>query len=126
MDVRPLGTFFAALRDELLGPEDREPLAVVLTPGSFNETYFEHAYLARQLGFPLVEGHDLTVRDDKVFLKTLSGLRRVHTILRRLDDGHCDPAEFRADSALGWAGLMAAVRIGSRPSSEASRCAPVE
>src|SRR5258708_14106829 len=113
MDVRPLGPFCAALRDELLGPEDRERLAVVLTPGSFNETYFEHAYLARQLGFPLVEGHDLTVRDDKVFLKTLSGLRRVHTILRRLDDDFCDPVELRVDSALGVPGLLTAVRKGT-------------
>ena len=101
MDVRPLGAFFAALRDELLGDAAQEPLAVVLTPGSFNETYFEHAYLARQLGFPLVEGHDLTVRGEKVFLKTLSGLRRVHTILRRLDDDFCDPVELRGESALG-------------------------
>ena len=73
MDVRPLGAFFAALREELLRGAGEEPLAVVLTPGSFNETYFEHAYLARQLGFPLVEGHDLTVRDESVFLKTLAG-----------------------------------------------------
>ena len=63
MDVRPLGAFFAALRAELLRDAGDEPVAVVLTPGSFNETYFEHAYIARQLGFPLVEGHDLTVRD---------------------------------------------------------------
>jgi uncharacterized circularly permuted ATP-grasp superfamily protein/uncharacterized alpha-E superfamily protein len=113
MDVRPLGAFFAALRDELLGSAEDEPLAVVLTPGSFNETYFEHAYLARQLGFPLVEGHDLTVRDDKVFLKTLSGLRRVHTILRRLDDDFCDPVELRGESALGVPGLLSAVRSGT-------------
>jgi uncharacterized circularly permuted ATP-grasp superfamily protein/uncharacterized alpha-E superfamily protein len=113
MDVRPLGAFFAALRDELLRNAEEEPLAVVLTPGSFNETYFEHAYLARQLGFPLVEGHDLTVRDETVYLKTLSGLRRVHTILRRLDDDFCDPVELRVDSALGVPGLLSAVRKGS-------------
>jgi uncharacterized circularly permuted ATP-grasp superfamily protein/uncharacterized alpha-E superfamily protein len=113
MDVRPLGAFFAALRDELLRDAEEEPLAVVLTPGSFNETYFEHAYLARQLGFPLVEGHDLTVRDESVFLKTLSGLKRVHTILRRLDDDFCDPVELRVDSALGVPGLLAAVRKGN-------------
>ena len=113
MEVRPLGAFFAALRDELLGDAVDRPLAVVLTPGSFNETYFEHAYLARQLGFPLVEGHDLTVRDDSVFLKTLSGLKRVHTILRRLDDDFCDPVELRVDSALGVPGLLAAVRKGN-------------
>jgi uncharacterized circularly permuted ATP-grasp superfamily protein/uncharacterized alpha-E superfamily protein len=113
MDVRPLGAFFAALRDELLRDAEEEPLAVVLTPGSFNETYFEHAYLARQLGFPLVEGHDLTVRDESVYLKTLSGLKRVHTILRRLDDDFCDPVELRVDSALGVPGLLAAVRKGN-------------
>ncbi len=113
MDVRPLGAFFAALRDELLRDAEEEPLAVVLTPGSFNETYFEHAYLARQLGFPLVEGHDLTVRNESVFLKTLSGLRRVHTILRRLDDDFCDPVELRVDSALGVPGLLTAIRKGN-------------
>ena len=113
MDVRPLGAFFAALRDELLRDAGEEPLAVVLTPGSFNETYFEHAYLARQLGFPLVEGHDLTVRDESVYLKTLAGLKRVHTILRRLDDDFCDPVELRADSALGVPGLLAAIRQGN-------------
>jgi uncharacterized circularly permuted ATP-grasp superfamily protein/uncharacterized alpha-E superfamily protein len=113
MDVRPLGAFFAALRDELLRGAEEEPLAVVLTPGSFNETYFEHAYLSRQLGFPLVEGHDLTVRDETVYLKTLSGLKRVHSILRRLDDDFCDPVELRADSTLGVPGLLAAVRKGN-------------
>jgi uncharacterized alpha-E superfamily protein len=87
-------------------------MAVVLTPGPFNETYFEHAYLARHLGLPLVEGNDLTVRGDTVYLKTLSGLRRVHAILRRLDDDYCDPVELRADSALGVPGLLGAARAG--------------
>jgi uncharacterized circularly permuted ATP-grasp superfamily protein/uncharacterized alpha-E superfamily protein len=107
----PLGP----LREELLNfaADDSAPLAVVLTPGPFNETYFEHVYLARQLGFPLVEGHDLTVRGAAVFLKTLSGLRRVHSILRRLDDDYCDPLELRSDSALGVPGLLAAVRAGN-------------
>jgi uncharacterized circularly permuted ATP-grasp superfamily protein/uncharacterized alpha-E superfamily protein len=113
MDVQPLGTFFATLREELLRDAREEPLAVVLTPGSFNETYFEHAYLARQLGFPLVEGHDLTVRSECVYLKTLAGLRRVHTILRRLDDDFCDPVELRVSSALGVPGLLTAVRKGT-------------
>src|SRR6202012_853692 len=113
MDVRPLGAFFAAFRDALLDNAGDEPVAVVLTPGSFNETYFEHAYIARQLGFPLVEGHDLTVRDARVYLKTLAGLRRVHAILRRLDDDFCDPVELRADSALGGPGLLGAIRKGS-------------
>ena len=112
--VRSLGGFFAALRESLLfhASEGETPLAVVLTPGSFNETYFEHAYLARQLGLPLVEGHDLTVRGNTVFLKTLGGLRRVHAILRRLDDDFCDPVELRADSALGVPGLISVVRAG--------------
>src|SRR6185503_15623261 len=91
---------------------DEEPLAVILTPGPYNETYFEHAFLARQLGVSLVEGHDLTVRGDTVFLKTLSGLRRVHSILRRLDDDFCDPLELRSDSALGIPGLLGALRAG--------------
>jgi uncharacterized circularly permuted ATP-grasp superfamily protein/uncharacterized alpha-E superfamily protein len=112
--VRALGAFFVALRDNLLraAPEEETPLAVVLTPGAFNETYFEHAYLARQLGLPLVEGNDLTVRGDTVYLKTLGGLRRVHAILRRLDDDFCDPVELRADSALGVPGLIGVVRAG--------------
>jgi uncharacterized circularly permuted ATP-grasp superfamily protein/uncharacterized alpha-E superfamily protein len=113
--VRSLNAFFVALRESLLSsaPDGAAPLAVVLTPGAFNETYFEHAYLARQLGLPLVEGHDLTVRDDGVYLKTLGGLRRVHAILRRLDDDFCDPVELRADSALGVPGLLGAVRAGT-------------
>src|SRR5271170_2218953 len=112
--VRSLGGFFVAWRENLLryAPDGEAPLAVVLTPGAFNETYFEHAYLARQLGLPLVEGNDLTVRGDTVCLKTLGGLRRVHAILRRLDDDFCDPVELRADSALGVPGLIAVVRAG--------------
>ncbi|HXA35064.1 MAG TPA: circularly permuted type 2 ATP-grasp protein [Steroidobacteraceae bacterium] len=114
LGVRALGGFFAALRENLLrhAPDTEAALAVVLTPGAFNETYFEHAYLARQLGLPLVEGHDLTVRGDTVYLKTLGGLRRVHAILRRLDDDFCDPVELRADSALGVPGLIGVVRAG--------------
>src|ERR1700733_3806482 len=112
LGVRSLGGFFTALRENLLrhAPDGESPLAVVLTPGAFNETYFEHAYLARQLGLPLVEGHDLTVRGDTVYLKTLGGLRRVHAILRRLDDDFCDPVELRGDSALGVPGLISAIR----------------
>ena len=86
------------------------PLVVILTPGHFNETYFEHAYMARQLGLPLVEGHDLTVRNEIVYLKTLGGLKRVHTIMRRLDDDICDPVELRGTSALGVPGLISAIR----------------
>ncbi len=112
--ARRIAGFFGDLRDRLLEAADNAsiPLAVILTPGPFNETYFEHAYLARQMGLPLVEGTDLTVRDDTVFLKTVAGLRRVHAILRRLDDDYCDPVELRSDSALGVAGLLGAVRAG--------------
>lgn len=112
LQVRPLADFFATLRASLLDhvQDAAPPLAVVLTPGAFNETYFEHAYLARQLGLPLVEGKDLTVRGDTVFLKTLAGLRRVHAILRRVDDDFCDPVELRGDSALGVPGLLSAIR----------------
>jgi uncharacterized circularly permuted ATP-grasp superfamily protein/uncharacterized alpha-E superfamily protein len=113
MAVRRVRGFFGGLRAALLGAAgDEEPLAVILTPGPYNETYFEHAYLARQLGMPLVEGHDLTVRGDTVFLKTLGGLRRVHAILRRLDDDFCDPLELRSDSALGVPGLLGCLRAG--------------
>lgn len=110
--VRSLGGFFALLREQMLSvvEDDEAPLAVVLTPGPFNETYFEHAYLARQLGLSLVEGADLTVRGNTLYLKTFGGLRRVHAVLRRLDDDFCDPAELRADSALGVPGLLQVVR----------------
>lgn len=118
--VRSLVPFFESFREGLaaLLPEDAaqagdEPLIVLLTPGPYNETYFEHAFLAREMGFPLVEGQDLTVRDEKVWLRTLEGLRRVHVILRRVDDIWCDPLELRDDSALGVAGLVAAVRAGT-------------
>ena len=89
---------------------DRTPRIVLLTPGPYNETYFEQAYLARYLGVPLVEGSDLTVRDERVFLKTMHGLVRVHGILRRLDDDFCDPLELRSDSTLGVPGLLQAIR----------------
>jgi uncharacterized alpha-E superfamily protein len=85
----------------------------MLTPGPHNETYFEQAYLARYLGYMLVEGQDLTVRDNHVYLKTLSGLERVDVILRRVDDDFCDPLELRNDSILGVPGLVEAVRAGN-------------
>jgi uncharacterized circularly permuted ATP-grasp superfamily protein/uncharacterized alpha-E superfamily protein len=114
--VQRLAGYFATLRDSLAhwAPSGRAaPLTVLVTPGPFNETYFEHTYLARYLGIPLVEGGDLTVREDKVFLKTLTGLQRVHVILRRLDDDYCDPLELRSDSALGIPGLVNAARKGN-------------
>jgi uncharacterized circularly permuted ATP-grasp superfamily protein/uncharacterized alpha-E superfamily protein len=89
------------------------PRLVLLTPGPYSETYFEHAYLARYLGVPLVEGGDLTVRDERLYLKTVEGLEPVHGVLRRLDDDWCDPLELRPDSALGVPGLLQAARAGT-------------
>lgn len=112
--VQRLAGFFQTLSDNLVRQSKVEdPLIVLMTPGPHNETYFEHAYLARYLGFPLVEGEDLTVRDNKVFLKTLNGLRQVHLIFRRVDSEYCDPLELRTDSLLGVAGLVAAARAGN-------------
>jgi uncharacterized circularly permuted ATP-grasp superfamily protein/uncharacterized alpha-E superfamily protein len=120
LHVQHLASFFGALRDALLrwaprdsGAKAGAPLFVLLTPGPFNETYFEHALLARYLGFALVEGSDLTVRDGCVWMKTVEGLKRVHAILRRQDDDYCDPLELRSDSALGVAGLTDCARRGT-------------
>src|SRR6202163_3262103 len=114
--VKRLASFFRSFRDTLLqlSPVVRDnPRIVLLTPGPFNETYFEHSYLARYLGFRLVQGGDLTVRDSRVFLKTLAGLKPVDVILRRVDDSFCDPIELRSESFLGVAGLVEAVRAGN-------------
>lgn len=89
------------------------PHIALLTPGPFSETFFEHAFLARYLGVTLVEGKDLTVRDDMLFLKTFSGLERVHVLMRRLDDAFCDPVELRADSTIGVPGLLQVMRAGN-------------
>jgi len=113
--VQRLALFFRTFRDTMraIAPHNRDnPRIVLLTPGAFNETYFEHAYLARYLGYTLVEGADLTVRDNQVYLKVLGGLQRVDVIFRRLDDDFCDPLELRGDSFLGVPGLMQAVRAG--------------
>ena len=115
-NVYRLAPFFMALRQTLksLAPANREnPRVVLLTPGPYNETYFEHAYLARYLGYSLVQGNDLTVRDSLVYLKTLSGLQRVDVILRRVDDDYCDPLELYQHSYLGVPGLVEAVREGT-------------
>ncbi len=116
LHVQHLAAFFRDQQDGLaaLAPVegDEQPHIVLLTPGPYNETYFEHAYLARYLGFPLVEGQDLTVRGDTIYLKTLRGLKRVHVILRRQDDDYCDPLELRGDSALGIPGLLNVARAG--------------
>jgi uncharacterized circularly permuted ATP-grasp superfamily protein/uncharacterized alpha-E superfamily protein len=116
LHVQHLATFFDTLRDALLrmAPRGDGPqMVVLLTPGPYNETYFEHALLARYLGFVLVEGNDLTVRGGRVWMKTVDGLRRVHAILRRQDDDYCDPLELRSDSALGVAGLTECARRGT-------------
>jgi uncharacterized circularly permuted ATP-grasp superfamily protein/uncharacterized alpha-E superfamily protein len=115
-NVQRLASFFRTFRDNLLhlSPAmNRNPSVVLLTPGPLNETYFEHSYLARYLGFTLAQGGDMTVRDSRVFLKTLEGLKQVDVILRRVDGGFCDPIELRSDSFLGVAGLVEAVRAGN-------------
>ena len=115
-NVHRLAGFFRTAQATLaqLAPRQSDRSRVVmLTPGPHNETYFEQAYLARYLGYMLVEGQDLTVRDNCVFLKTLNGLERVDVILRRVDDDFCDPLELRNDSILGVPGLGEAVRAGN-------------
>jgi len=105
--------FFQAMQAELTGLSHQSDSRVcVLTPGPMNETYFEHAYLARYLGFLLVEGEDLTVRDNGVFIRTVSGLKRTEVLLRRLDADFSDPLELNARSRLGVPGLVQAVRDG--------------
>ncbi|MGD8567956.1 MAG: circularly permuted type 2 ATP-grasp protein [Gammaproteobacteria bacterium] len=114
--VHRLALFFHSLRSTLaaIAPQQRDDLnIVVLTPGARNETYFEHAYLAAYLGYTLVQGDDLSVRDGKVWLKSLSGLVQVDVILRRLDADYCDPLELRPDSMLGVPGLLEAARRGN-------------
>jgi uncharacterized circularly permuted ATP-grasp superfamily protein len=89
------------------------PQVVVLTPGVYNSAYYEHAYLARLMGVPLVEGRDLVVHDNHVFMRTTTGLGRIDVIYRRVDDDFIDPLIFRRDSALGAAGLFNAYRAGN-------------
>jgi len=92
---------------------DDDPLVVVLTPGVYNSAYYEHSFLADQMGVELVEGPDLYVKDDIVYMRTTQGPRRVDVIYRRVDDDFLDPLTFRADSTLGVAGLMSAYRAGN-------------
>src|ERR1700729_3007500 len=114
--VRPIEQYSQILLSTLrsLTPEDRsEPTVVLLTPGSYNSAYFEHTYLARQMGIELVEGRDLVVHDNVVYMRTTGGLRRVDVIYRRVDDDFIDPLAFRSDSILGVAGLFNAYRAGN-------------
>jgi len=115
-NVQRLAPFFVSLRETLaeLAPANHDnPRIVLFTPGPYNETYFEHSFLARYLGYSLVQGNDLTVRDTIVYMKTLGGLQRVDVILRRVDDNFCDPLELYPDSYLGVPGLLQAVRRGN-------------
>lgn len=111
-----LANYFRSVRhamNRLAPQQDKEPNIVLLSPGPANEAYFEHVYLANYLGFTLVEGSDLTVRDDKVWLTTVDGRRRVDAIMRRMDDSYCDPVELREDSYLGVPGLANVARLGN-------------
>jgi uncharacterized circularly permuted ATP-grasp superfamily protein/uncharacterized alpha-E superfamily protein len=113
-NVLRLAPFFRAQREALTNLAQRDnPRIVLLTPGPLNETYFEHSYIARYLGFTLVQGKDLTVRNRRVHLKTVDGLERVDVILRRVDDSFCDPLELRGESLLGVPGLVDAIVAGN-------------
>jgi uncharacterized circularly permuted ATP-grasp superfamily protein len=114
--VRPIEHYTQMLLSTLrsLAPEGRpEPTIVLLTPGVYNSAYFEHTYLARQMGIELVEGRDLVVHDNVVYMRTTAGLRRVDVIYRRVDDDFIDPLAFRSNSVLGAAGLFNAYRAGN-------------
>jgi len=118
LKIRPVDDYgirlhaaMAAVAPKLAGQGD--PQVVLLSPGIYNSAFFEHVFLAREMGVPLVVGSDLVVDDDKVFMRTTGGLERVHTIYRRLNDEFIDPEVFRADSLLGVPGLMRAYRAGN-------------
>ncbi len=114
--VRPVNDYATRLYRMLrrMAPEGVEdPTIAVLTPGVYNSAYYEHSYLAQQMGVQLVEGRDMVVRDERVYMRTTSGLQQVDVIYRRVDDVFLDPKVFRPDSALGVAGLMGAYRAGN-------------
>lgn len=112
-DVDEYGRQFISKMKEVAPGGVSDPTTVLLSPGVFNSAYFEHVFLAREMGVPLVEGGDLTVQNDKVYMQTTSGLERVHVIYRRVDDAFLDPEVFRPDSMLGVPGLFAAYREGN-------------
>jgi uncharacterized circularly permuted ATP-grasp superfamily protein len=116
LQVRPVMDYPSLLLSTLesMAPRDvtSKPVVVLLTPGMYNSAYFEHSYLAQKMGIPLVEGRDLVVEDDTVWMRTTKGLRRVHVIYRRIDDDFLDPEAFRPDSMLGVPGLVRAYRAG--------------
>lgn len=115
LQVQRLAATYHAMMEGMqhMCPAGQPPHIALLTPGPYNETYFEHAYLSRYLGITLVEGSDLTVRDQRLYLKTLQGLRPVHGLIKRLDDQYLDPLELRPDSTLGVPGLLQAIRAGN-------------
>lgn len=128
MKVQRLAASYRALMDGIkaLSPEGEDARIALLTPGPYNETYFEHAYLARYLGLTLVEGNDLTVRDQRLYLKTLKGLEPVHALIKRVDDQWLDPLELRPDSGLGVPGLLQVLRAGNLLLANAPGSAPLE
>jgi uncharacterized circularly permuted ATP-grasp superfamily protein len=114
--LRPVDDYGRRLRAAMteIAPVDvGDPQVVLLSPGIYNSAYFEHVFLAREMGVPLVQGSDLTVENDRVYMRTTTGLRRVHTIYRRLNDDFLDPEVFRAESMLGVPGLIRAWRAGN-------------
>lgn len=114
--VRSVENYPEALLKSLqyVAPQEKEnPVCVLLTPGHFNSAYFEHCFLARQMGIEIVEGSDLVVRDFKVYMRTTNGLQQVDVIYRRIDDDFIDPSVFRPDSMLGVPGLVNALRAGN-------------
>jgi uncharacterized circularly permuted ATP-grasp superfamily protein/uncharacterized alpha-E superfamily protein len=116
LQVRHLSPYFDTLNNSLIELGARlhqNPRIVLLTPGPGNETYFEHSYLSSHLGYTLVQGNDLMVKNNFVWLKTLGGLEKVDVIIRRVDDNFCDPLELKADSQLGVAGLLQVIRSGN-------------
>jgi uncharacterized circularly permuted ATP-grasp superfamily protein len=117
LQVRPVDDYPSNLLEMLEsiappGASDK-PTVVLLTPGMYNSAYFEHSFLAQQMGIQLVEGRDLAVQDDAVWMRTTKGLRKVDVIYRRIDDDFMDPLAFRKDSLLGVPGLLDAYRAGT-------------
>ncbi|WP_247880152.1 circularly permuted type 2 ATP-grasp protein [Azospirillum sp. TSA6c] len=112
--IRPVDNYGHKLLDAMveIAPVD-DPQVVLLSPGTYNSAYFEHIFLAREMGVPLVEGRDLVVDNDRVFMKTTNGLAPVHSIYRRLDDAFLDPKAFNPDSLLGVPGILEAYRKGN-------------
>jgi uncharacterized circularly permuted ATP-grasp superfamily protein len=114
--LRPVDNYcpkLVAAMCEIAAPACCNPQIVLLSPGTYNSAYFEHVFLAREMGVPLVEGRDLTVEDDRVYMRTIGGLAPVDVIYRRINDDFLDPEAFRPDSALGVPGLMRAYGLGN-------------